>query len=1055
MRSLPGGGRTSDKVIRPIAMALCLGAMTEGSDLTPRLQPGFPVDIDESERTFQVSPSPTFSDLEGDGSKELVTSSYSGHLWAFNDDGSAVLANEPTGLFSALEHRHTASPTVADLDRDGDMEVVVSDLSKGYVFNHDSSLLREHDLPDYHIARATAVVADLDNDGQFEIIFDRNIQDADGSPYGTLPRSFDHSSPAIADLDGDGDMEILFLGFGLNGYHHSPTTLVTGFPRADYGGITSPSVADMNGDGRLDIVAGSINGNLSLVDGRGQFLPGWPYQGGAFISSPAIADVDADTELELFIGGIDGFLYGFNPDGTFVPGFPTPLGGEIWSSPVIADIDNDGSLEIVIGCDDGRLYAFDRHGSQLFSYETGGSIRSTAAIDDWDSDGETEIAFSSTDGYLYVLKMGPGTWNPDPDMHPWPMWRGNRHHTGLYGYDADEAEQRPSQSTPDVPDPGVIRISAPEIAFSRKIDGSFQICVMEADGTNIRNLTKDAHWNDQPTWSPDGSRIAFRRKTNTTQIGSDGGIRSGYEIFVMDADGSNKTQLTNNFETTSQVASWPSWSPAGGKIAFLSGSIRNSVLDIYMMKEDGSEQGNITSLTGIHHKPSWSVDGAQLVCFYYDHTDAGGIYEISADGESAEKLMHFHMEDFTWPLNPVWSPTGESLAVEAHVGTGSDIIVTDPDGSNFRRLTHSRDDERSPAWSPDGRLIAFETRRQGDDLQIYVMRADGSGQTRLTDSKAWSFSPAWNPVSYSIEDSDPPSAVVLAPTPGRQDVSRYTTTSVSILDDRDIDANSIKMRVNGGLVEPDLTDMGNGFTVTHAPFAAPEVIAIDDVRASAVGGWYWILVQDMGREDVASVHLYIDGRLETDMASTDSGNWKYHWNATDNGPDHELLVRALDEHGVLLGESSASMTDYRIERPYYEPGSQVDVTVQADDFWGNGISHSFSFRIVGDERESAITSAPSVGVPARLRLGQNYPNPFNHETVIKFDLPSYTEVDLRLYNLTGQRLATLADGSREAGSYSLRWDGTDDGGRPVATGAYLYRLTAGSGIVTRKLLLLR
>ncbi len=79
----------------------------------------------------------------------------------------------------------------------------------------------------------------------------------------------------------------------------------------------------------------------------------------------------------------------------------------------------------------------------------------------------------------------------------------------------------------------------------------------------------------------------------------------------------------------------------------------------------------------------------------------------------------------------------------------------------------------------------------------------------------------------------------------------------------------------------------------------------------------------------------------------------------------------------------------------------------------------------------------------------------NPETTIRFDLPSSGEAELSLFNLTGQRVAKLIRGFREMGSYTLRWDGTDDAGRALASGMYIYRLTAGDHVETRKLMLLR
>ena len=87
-------------------------------------------------------------------------------------------------------------------------------------------------------------------------------------------------------------------------------------------------------------------------------------------------------------------------------------------------------------------------------------------------------------------------------------------------------------------------------------------------------------------------------------------------------------------------------------------------------------------------------------------------------------------------------------------------------------------------------------------------------------------------------------------------------------------------------------------------------------------------------------------------------------------------------------------------------------------------------------------------------------NPFNSETVIEYELPQSGEIQLVIYDVTGQRVASLASGLREAGTYALRWDGRDDAGRQMASGVYLYRLeaaavTGGRIVQTRKLLLLR
>ena len=94
-------------------------------------------------------------------------------------------------------------------------------------------------------------------------------------------------------------------------------------------------------------------------------------------------------------------------------------------------------------------------------------------------------------------------------------------------------------------------------------------------------------------------------------------------------------------------------------------------------------------------------------------------------------------------------------------------------------------------------------------------------------------------------------------------------------------------------------------------------------------------------------------------------------------------------------------------------------------------------------------------VPQDFFLAQNYPNPFNGETLIRFALPHAGSVDVRLYDLAGQQVATLLTGSRAAGSYTVRWDGRGAQGQLLASGVYIYRLRFAGITVAYKLILLQ
>ena len=104
---------------------------------------------------------------------------------------------------------------------------------------------------------------------------------------------------------------------------------------------------------------------------------------------------------------------------------------------------------------------------------------------------------------------------------------------------------------------------------------------------------------------------------------------------------------------------------------------------------------------------------------------------------------------------------------------------------------------------------------------------------------------------------------------------------------------------------------------------------------------------------------------------------------------------------------------------------------------------------------TAVVAERGAASPVAFSLQQNYPNPFNSGTAIDLTLPGTADVGLAVYNLAGQKVATLLDGPLSGGAHAVAWDGRDNGGRALASGMYLYRLQAGDRVAARKLLLLQ
>ena len=278
------------------------------------------------------------------------------------------------------------------------------------------------------------------------------------------------------------------------------------------------------------------------------------------------------------------------------------------------------------------------------------------------------------------------------------------------------------------PGPGVERI-----AFTSDRDGDFDIYVMNVDGTEVEQLTDDPGRDVEPDWSPDGSRIVF-----ASDRGNDPEFT---DIWVMNADGSGLTQLT---DTTLDFE--PAWSPDGSRIAF--SSERDGNLEIYVMDTDGGNVMRLTNNDDLDISPAWSPDGSMIAFTKVDSED-GTIHDIHVmndDGSGDTALPHPGPDGFA-----AWSPDGSRIAFAGNpTGTGVDIFVVDPDGSNITNLINDPPTmnafDRTPEWSPDGDFIAFATDRDGfPNREIYVMTDAGADPVNLTDDAAVDTDPAWSP----------------------------------------------------------------------------------------------------------------------------------------------------------------------------------------------------------------------------------------------------------------------------------------------------------------------
>ena len=283
-----------------------------------------------------------------------------------------------------------------------------------------------------------------------------------------------------------------------------------------------------------------------------------------------------------------------------------------------------------------------------------------------------------------------------------------------------------------------------QIAFTSNRDGDYEIYVMDADGGNQLNITNNRHDDWSPSWSPDGKQITFMSDRD-----------GNFEIYVMDADGGNQLNLTNNPDDDR----YPSWSPNGERIAFASwdGEVKNFVItfEIYVMDADGGNQLNITNNPFDDRHPSWSPDSERIVFasareghFRSKFGITDEIYVIDADGGNEQRLTENRQNDWF----PSWSPDGEHIAFASDRKgdfANFEIYVMDADGGNLQRLTENRRDDWFPSWSLDGERITFGSRRDGN-FDIYVMDANGKNQLNITNNRDDDRYPSWFNSPFSV-----------------------------------------------------------------------------------------------------------------------------------------------------------------------------------------------------------------------------------------------------------------------------------------------------------------
>ena len=281
----------------------------------------------------------------------------------------------------------------------------------------------------------------------------------------------------------------------------------------------------------------------------------------------------------------------------------------------------------------------------------------------------------------------------------------------------------------------VATADAGTIAFQRKVSkAALSIYLMNADGSDQRFLTKGSGFE----WSPDRRRIAFLWRSTGTF----------FDLWVVGRDGRDPRRVVEN-----RLFGELNWSPDGERIAFLgkSGYTSPYSSDIYVVDSGGDNLTRLTMspLDAHDSAPSWSPDGTRIAFVREDDEGRGRIITIKPTGKDQRILLR------GFDLGPaVWSPDGSEIAFEASRGPGhlTDIYRMSQLGKNLRNLTPgtASSGEYRPRWSPNGRMIVFESVGGPVKGGIHRITRDGKNNLTLDTPKTNGEQPSWSPDGRSI-----------------------------------------------------------------------------------------------------------------------------------------------------------------------------------------------------------------------------------------------------------------------------------------------------------------
>ena len=422
-------------------------------------QTGFPAFMGENSGSSSI----ITGDLDGDDQNEIIAATWDGNILAWKSNGDKFISNDdfalrinikgdttklPLAAFAQIDNgQFQFSPALADLDHDGNMEIIAG-ASNGKLYAWQGT--------------------DLDGNGRADLYFEVDC----GAEISTVPviGNWNTTNAGIEIAVGNQNGDIYLISENGDIIWNKPAApnlikRLAGFIEGsnvgliavdepntiyainengdvkwqksnfDYGSLSYPAIGDVNRDDKLEIILSSDHGNLMVLDNAGDLLPTFQnFSVGSPLSNPTLADIDDDGYLDIVLTG-GGKIFAFHYHGVALTGFPTTIDrhveSESYPDPILADLDGDGKVEIIVGSLNNQLNAFNFQGQKVSGFPLSVSlpIISAPAMTNLTNDNKFALIARSSDDFCYAWQLD---YEFNSNQVYWGQFLKDAQHTGLF-----------------------------------------------------------------------------------------------------------------------------------------------------------------------------------------------------------------------------------------------------------------------------------------------------------------------------------------------------------------------------------------------------------------------------------------------------------------------------------------------------------------------------------------------------------------------------------------------------------------------------------------------